>query len=201
MQGNVHAICGTCTCGVASHGSAIQFMLIERLLGLSCGFGRELLTSQLMPGATAVYVLGHLFFAVQGQLQGRTRCTAHTVHLPLGGLLIWRAMCGTGQLLTSSSAQPVTALPQGINVVTFFAFTQLIMAPTYRAAIAEGQPASEAARTAYDTGLASCLLLGLMELAVRSTHGGDACTRCREHSPPPIPVLHRASPSSRACAR
>ena len=80
-------------------------MLIERVLRATCGMTSETLHNQLLPGSTVMIVLGHLFFAVQGTL------------------------------LSRRTRQPVTALPQGINIVTFFAWSTLIMAPVYRTAL------------------------------------------------------------------
>ncbi|KOO28176.1 membrane protein, partial [Chrysochromulina tobinii] len=115
-------------------GSSIQFMLIERVLRATCGMTSETLHNQLLPGSTVMIVLGHLFFAVQGTL------------------------------LSRRTRQPVTALPQGINIVTFFAWSTLIMAPVYRTALQRSVTAAVAARKAYDAGLCACLLLGLLEL-------------------------------------
>jgi AGZA family xanthine/uracil permease-like MFS transporter len=109
-------------------------MLIERVLRATCGMTSETLHNQLLPGSTVMIVLGHLFFAVQGTL------------------------------LSRRTRQPVTALPQGINIVTFFAWSTLIMAPVYRTALQRSVPAAVAARKAYDAGLCACLLLGLLEL-------------------------------------
>ena len=109
-------------------------MLIERVLRATCGMTSETLHNQLLPGSTAMIVLGHIFFAVQGTL------------------------------LSRRTRQPVTALPQGINIVTFFAWSTLIMAPVYRTALQRNVPAAVAARKAYDAGLCACLLLGLLEL-------------------------------------
>ena len=58
----------------------------------------------------------------------------------------------------------MTALPQGINIVTFFAWLQLIMAPTYRLMVHDGADPAVAARAAYDNGLCSCVLLAVLEL-------------------------------------
>ena len=69
-----------------------------------------------------------------------------------------------GTILSRRTRAPVTALPQGINIVTFFAFSQLIMAPTYDAAIRAGDTPEQAARLAYDTGLCSNVLLAALEL-------------------------------------
>ena len=52
-------------------GTSIQFMLMQRLLGATCGFSPELLKTELMPGAASMYVSGHIFFAIQGTLLSR----------------------------------------------------------------------------------------------------------------------------------
>ena len=115
-------------------GTSIQFMLMEKLLKASCGFSQAMLIDELLPGAAAVYLCGHAFFAAQGAL------------------------------LSQRTRSPVTALPQGINIVTFFAFSQLIMAPTYASALRDGAEVDVAARAAYDAGLCACVLLALLEL-------------------------------------
>ena len=115
-------------------GTSIQFMLMERLLRSSCGFTSSMVTQEMLPGGAAVYISGHAFFAVQGTL------------------------------LSRKTGAPVTALPQGINIVTFFAFSQLIMAPTYRNALREGATQDEASRESYNHGLCACVLLGGLEL-------------------------------------
>jgi len=49
-----------------------------------------------------VYLLGHLAFGLQGVMLGKR------------------------------TGRPATALPMGVNIVPFFAYTHLLMAPTYR---------------------------------------------------------------------
>ena len=115
-------------------GTGIQFLLLDKLLSESCGFDAEMLRSELLPGVASVYFFGHLFFALQG-----TR-------------------------LAQKTGRPVTAFPQGVNIVPFFAFTQLIMAPTYREQLQAGAPPDVAARRAYDTGLAAAAVFALLEL-------------------------------------
>lgn len=70
-------------------------MLFETILRKSCGFTHAMLSEELLPGAAASYVSGHLFFAIEA-----TR-------------------------LSRKSKSPVTGLPQGTNIITFFAFTQV----------------------------------------------------------------------------
>ncbi len=48
-------------------GTSIQFMLMERVLLATCGMPSEMLHGQLLPGSTAMYVVGHVFFGVQGR--------------------------------------------------------------------------------------------------------------------------------------
>lgn len=115
-------------------GTAIQFILVERVLTSTCGFTHDTIQTQVLPGAAMVYLMGHAFFALQASN------------------------------LISKTSQPVTALPQGINIVTFFAFTQLIMAPEYQSQIRQGASQVAAARSAYDFGLAASVLLGALEL-------------------------------------
>ncbi|KAL3914522.1 MAG: hypothetical protein SGPRY_007594, partial [Prymnesium sp.] len=107
-----------------------------------------MLSEELLPGAAASYVSGHLFFAIEA-----TR-------------------------LSRKSKSPVTGLPQGTNIITFFAFTQprphvvaplipgpspstfpsaaqLIMGPENDRLIKMGMDSETAARGAYDMGLAA----------------------------------------------
>ncbi|KAL1528475.1 hypothetical protein AB1Y20_009819 [Prymnesium parvum] len=115
-------------------GTAIQFMLFETILCKSCGFTLTMIAEEVLPGATSSYFFGHLFFAIQA------------THL------------------SRKTRNPVTALPQGINIVTFFAFTQLIMAPEYKRQLKSGVGTDQAARGAYNTGLAACFILGCLEM-------------------------------------
>lgn len=115
-------------------GTSIQYMLMQRVLLSTCGMSAATLNGVLLPGATAMYVFGHLFFAAQATL------------------------------LSRRTRQPATALPQGCNIVTFVAWTNLIMGPVYRAALTHGVSAADAARRSYDAGLCACLLLGGLEL-------------------------------------
>ena len=52
-----------------------------------------------------VYLLGHLAFGLQGVMLGKR------------------------------TGRPATALPMGVNIVPFFAYTHLLMAPTYRRSV------------------------------------------------------------------
>ena len=115
-------------------GTTIQFMLVQKMLGETCGFGARLLNEELLPGVASVYLLGHAFFGLQGFALGRR------------------------------TGKPSTALPMGVNIVPFFAFTQLLMAPTYRRELEAGADTETASRAAYDMGLAACVLSSLLEL-------------------------------------
>ena len=55
----------------------------------------------------------------------------------------------------------------GVNIVPFFAYTHLLMAPAYRRAREAGAEPHAAARVAYDLGLVACVLTALLELLGR----------------------------------
>ena len=109
-------------------------MLMPTMLAESCGFSGALLREQLLPGVGTVYLLGHLAFGLQGVALGKR------------------------------TGRPATALPMGVNIVPFFAYTHLLMAPAYRSARQAGAEPAAAARVAYDLGLVACVLTGLLEL-------------------------------------
>lgn len=122
-------------------GTFLTFTLAESLLRGLCGFSVSMLEREFMPGMAAAYLLGHAFFARQASNLTASR----------GG----------------SKGGGATALPHGVNIVPFFAFINLVMAPAYRAALKRGGPDAapeDAARAAYDAGLGACLLLGALEL-------------------------------------
>ena len=77
-------------------------MLITTTCQKTCGFTPDILAEKVIPGATFIYFLGNSIFGWWGQHQSRK----------------------TGRAAT-------TALPHGINVVIFFAFTLNIMGPVY----------------------------------------------------------------------
>ena len=96
-----------------------------------------------------------------------------------------------GKLLSDRTNEPAAALPQGMSIVTL-AFSQLIMAPAYRSAVADGMGDEDAARRAR-RGPRLCVLLATLELVGvpfvevlrRNIHA-----RCSRRSPAFPPVHH-----------
>lgn len=74
----------------------------------------------------------------------------------LGHVFFAREAAVTGRL--------ATACPHGVNIVSFFAFSQLIMAPAYQTALAAGAAVDAAAAKAHDAGLCACFLMAMLEL-------------------------------------
>ncbi|MFN8640187.1 MAG: NCS2 family permease [Candidatus Binatia bacterium] len=113
----------------------IQFLLILGLCTGVLGFPLDLVLRTVLPGAALSVIVGNLFYAWQSQrLSAETRRT------------------------------DVTALPYGINTVSLFAYVFLVMLPVKLAAQADGMPEADAARLAWQLGLAACLLCGVIEL-------------------------------------
>ena len=59
---------------------------------------------------------------------------------------------GQATLVASSSGASTTACPQGINIVSFFAFTNLVMLPAYKWALRQEMSIDDAARHACVSG-------------------------------------------------
>ncbi len=114
----------------------IQFLLILGLCTGVLGFPLELVLRTVLPGAALSIIVGNLFYAWQSQ----------------------RLSAATGR-------HDVTALPYGINTVSLFAYVFLVMLPVKLAAQDDGLSAADAARLAWQLGLAACFLSGLLELA------------------------------------
>ncbi len=114
----------------------IQFLLILSLCSGVLGFPLDLILRTVLPGAALSIVVGNLFYAWQSQ-----------------------------RLSAASGRHDVTALPYGINTVSLFAYVFLVMLPVKLAAQADGYGADEAARLAWQLGLAACFLAALIELA------------------------------------
>ncbi|MEW6273061.1 MAG: NCS2 family permease [Thermodesulfobacteriota bacterium] len=114
----------------------IQFLLILSLCTQVLGFPLELLLHTILPGAALSIVVGNFFYAWQAQ-----------------------------RLSAQSGRHDVTALPYGINTVSLFAFVMLVMLPVKLAARGEGLGEAEAARVAWQIGLAACAVSALIELA------------------------------------
>lgn len=113
----------------------IQFLLILALCTGVLGFPLDLVLRTVLPGAALSIVVGNLFYAWQSQ-----------------------------RLSAASGRRDVTALPYGINTVSLFAYVFLVMLPVKLAAQAGGLSEGDAARLAWQLGLAACLLSGFIEL-------------------------------------
>jgi AGZA family xanthine/uracil permease-like MFS transporter len=113
----------------------IQFLLILGLCTQVLGFPLALVLETILPGAALSIVVGNFFYSWQAQ----------------------RLSAATGR-------RDVTALPYGINTVSLFAFVLLVMLPAKLAAQADGLSEADAARLAWQLGLAACLLSGVIEL-------------------------------------
>lgn len=114
----------------------IQFLLILGLCTQVLGFSLTLVLETILPGAALSIVIGNFFYSWQSQ----------------------RLSAATGR-------RDVTALPYGINTVSLFAFVFLVMLPVKLGAQRSGMGEAEAARLAWELGLAACLLSGLFEFA------------------------------------
>jgi AGZA family xanthine/uracil permease-like MFS transporter len=114
----------------------IQFLLILGLCTQVLGFPLTLVLETILPGAALSIVVGNFFYSWQAQ----------------------RLSAATGR-------HNVTALPYGINTVSLFAFVMLVMLPVKLAAQDDGISEADAARLAWQLGLAACLLSGVIELA------------------------------------
>jgi adenine/guanine/hypoxanthine permease len=114
----------------------IQFLLILGLCTHVLGFPMTLLLHTILPAAALSIVIGNFFYAWQAQ----------------------RLSARTGR-------RDVTALPYGINTVSLFAFVMLVMLPVKLAALGEGMSDADAARVAWQIGIAACLVSAIIELA------------------------------------
>jgi len=113
----------------------IQFLLILGLCTGVLGFPIELLLHTILPASALSIVIGNFFYAWQAQ----------------------RLSARTGR-------RDVTALPYGINTVSLFAFVLLVMLPVKLAALGQGLNDADAARVAWQIGLAACMVSALIEL-------------------------------------
>lgn len=127
----------------------IQFLLILSLCTQILGFPLDLLLRTILPGAALSIVLGNLFYAWQAQ----------------------RLSARTGR-------RDVTALPYGINTVSLFAFVMLVMLPVKLAALGGGASEVDAARIAWQVGLAACVVSAAIELV-----GSLVAERIRRYTP------------------
>ncbi len=114
----------------------IQFLLILALCAGVLGFPMALILGTILPGAALSILVGNAFYAYQSQkLSARTGRT------------------------------DVCALPYGINTVSLFAYVFLVMLPVKLAAVEGGASPEEASKVAWQVGLASGLVSGLIEIA------------------------------------
>jgi AGZA family xanthine/uracil permease-like MFS transporter len=113
----------------------IQFLLILGLCTQVLGFSLALVLETVLPAAALSIVFGNFFYSWQSQ----------------------RLSAATGR-------RDVTALPYGINTVSLFAYVFLVMLPVKLGAQADGVAQPDAARLAWQLGLAACFLCGLIEL-------------------------------------
>jgi len=113
----------------------VQFILIATLSTAVIGMPLSLVIGTVLPAAAVSVLVGNLFYAYQAQ-----------------------------KLSAATGRTDVTALPYGINTVSLFAYVLLVMLPVKLAAIEQGATAAEAARVAWQVGLASCMVSGAIEL-------------------------------------
>ena len=129
----------------------IQFMLIMGLCTGVLGFSVELLLETVLPGAAISILVGNVYYGLQAQ-----------------------------RLSAKTGRTDVTALPYGINTVSLFAFVFFVMLPVKLAALNDGATADEAARLAWQIGLAACFFSGVVELL-----GSFVAERIRKFTPRP----------------
>ncbi|MBW2456464.1 MAG: NCS2 family permease [Deltaproteobacteria bacterium] len=113
----------------------IQFILILALSSGVLGMSVDHILGTVIPGAAVSVLVGNLFYAWQAQ-----------------------------RLSAKTGRKDITALPYGINTVSLFAYVFLVMLPVKLAALAGGASATEAAKVAWQVGLASCMVSGAIEL-------------------------------------
>jgi AGZA family xanthine/uracil permease-like MFS transporter len=113
----------------------IQFLLILGLCTGVLGFPIDLLLHTILPAAALSIVIGNFFYAWQAQ-----------------------------QLSARTGRTDVTALPYGINTVSLFAFVMLVMLPVKLAALGQGMSDADAAKVAWQIGIAACFVSAVIEL-------------------------------------
>ncbi len=113
----------------------IQFILVLALSSAVLGMSVDHILGTVIPGAAVSVLVGNLFYAWQAQ-----------------------------KLSAQTGRKDVTALPYGINTVSLFAYVFLVMLPVKLAAIEAGASESEAAKIAWQVGLASCMVSGVIEM-------------------------------------
>jgi AGZA family xanthine/uracil permease-like MFS transporter len=113
----------------------IQFILILALSSGVLGMSVDHILGTVIPAAAVSVLVGNLFYAWQAQ-----------------------------KLSAQTGRKDVTALPYGINTVSLFAYVFLVMLPVKLAAMGAGASEAEAARVAWQVGLASCMVSGAIEM-------------------------------------
>jgi AGZA family xanthine/uracil permease-like MFS transporter len=113
----------------------IQFLLVLMLCTGVLGFSSDLILGTILPACALSIILGNVFYAWQAQ-----------------------------KLSAKEGRTDVTALPYGLNTVSLFAYVFLVMMPVKFAALAKGMSEEAACTTAWQIGLAACLVSGLIEL-------------------------------------
>ncbi|MEW6778223.1 MAG: NCS2 family permease, partial [Bdellovibrionota bacterium] len=127
----------------------IQFLLILALCRFVLGFPEELVLGTVLPGAAVSILVGNLYYSWQAQ-----------------------------KLSAKTGRADVTALPYGINTVSLFAYVFLVMLPVKLGVEARGFSPEEAARTAWQIGLAACFASALIETA-----GAFVAEKIRKNTP------------------
>lgn len=127
----------------------IQFILILALCTGVVGMELGFVLGTILPGAAVSILAGNLYYSWQAQ-----------------------------QVSRATGRQDVTALPYGINTVSLFAYVFLVMLPVKLGAEQSGMAPPDAARLAWQIGLASCLASAIFETA-----GAFAGDFIRNHTP------------------
>ena len=127
----------------------VQFLVILSLCTAVLGFPVSLILGSVLPGAAVSVLVGNLYYG-------------------------WQAR----RLSAEEGRGDVTALPYGINTVSLFAYVFLVMLPVKLGAQDGGASEAEAARLAWQVGLAACFVSGLFELG-----GSVVAERIRRATP------------------
>jgi AGZA family xanthine/uracil permease-like MFS transporter len=112
----------------------VQLLLIASLWRFVLKMPEALLYQQVLPGVAVSLLVGNLFYA-------------------------WQAR----RLARRTGRTDVCALPYGINTVTVIAYTFLVMLPAKERGLAAGMTEADAARFAWQAGLAACFWCGAIE--------------------------------------
>jgi len=127
----------------------IQFLLILALCTGVLGFDGDLVLGTILPGAALSILIGNVYYSWQAQ-----------------------------KLSAKEGRTDVTALPYGINTVSLFAYVFLVMMPVKMMAMKGGATPEDAAKLAWQVGLAACLVSGVIEFL-----GSFVAEFIRKHTP------------------